>query len=197
MLFIVRRPVRPFFSSCLILAALHATVADAADEAAAPAGAMAAAPEATPAVAPAGTASGAVVISDYWRMVGSPFTQHWHYNPLHRHVYALGLERQHADGSMWGAAYFSNSFGQPSAYAYVGRRYNAILADQPELYFQWTAGVIYGYKGQFKNKVPLNVNGFSPGLVPTLGWQFSDRYEFAVHALGNAGVMFQFSLSLR
>ena len=180
-----------------MLAALHATVADAADEAAAPAGAMAAAPEATPAVATAGTGSGAVVISDYWRLVGSPFTQHWHYNPLHRHVYALGLERQHADGSMWGAAYFRNSFGQPSAYAYVGRRYNGILAGQPELYFQWTAGVIYGYKGEFKNKVPLNVNGFSPGLVPTLGWQFSDRYEFAVHALGNAGVMFQFSLSLR
>ena len=33
---------------------------------------------------------------------------------------ALGAERQGDTGWLYGGSYFSNSFGQPSAYAYVG-----------------------------------------------------------------------------
>jgi hypothetical protein len=33
--------------------------------------------------------------------------------------------------------------------------------------------MMYGYRGEFQNKVPLNYKGFSPGALVTLGWQFT------------------------
>ena len=126
----------------------------------------------------------------HWRALVSPFSLHFRYSPEHKYVWALGVERQRDDNWLAGASYFSNSFGQPSAYLYVGKRYPQIFG-QPELFAQWSAGLLYGYRGQYKNKVPLNYRGFSPGALVSLGWQFSQQTSATVHMLGDAGMMVQ------
>ena len=126
----------------------------------------------------------------HWRALVSPFSLHFRYSPEHKYVWALGAEHQRDDNWLAGASYFSNSFGQPSAYLYVGKRYPQIFG-QPQLFAQWSAGLLYGYRGQYKNKVPLNYRGFSPGALVSLGWQFSQQTSATVHMLGDAGMMVQ------
>lgn len=132
----------------------------------------------------------------HWRVVGSPFAYHFRSSDEHRYVYALGIERQRDDNWLGGASYFRNSFGQPSSYTYVGKRFPQLL-DRPELFGQFTAGVLYGYRGKYADKVPLNYDGFSPGAVVTLGWQFNKQLSIAAHMLGDAAVMMQLSYDLR
>ena len=128
----------------------------------------------------------------HWRAVVSPVTQHWRPSDEHRHVWAVGAERWTLEGTVAGGAFFNNSFGQPSGYAYLGRRYTGLLG-QPTMYAQWTAGLMYGYKGQYASKVPLNHNGFSPGAVLALGFEFTPQTALQYNLLGDAGVMFQIS----
>ena len=130
-----------------------------------------------------------------WHFLVSPFMEHFRYSPEHRRVYAIGGERLRDNGVLGGAAYFSNSFGQPSAYVYAGRRYFGLLGI-PQWTGQWTAGVLYGYKGEYAHKVPLNHKGFAPGAVVSTGWQFSKSVSTEVHLLGDAGLMLQFSYRL-
>lgn len=140
---------------------------------------------------------GAAALSgDTWRLMVSPYSFHYSRDPAHRPVRMIGLERQRADGYVWGGTYFSNSFGQPSAYLYGGERLNNWSA-YPQLFAQWTVGVLYGYKGEFKDKVPLNHGGFSPGAVLSLGWQFTPAYSAQFNVLGNSALMFQVSIDLR
>jgi len=130
---------------------------------------------------------------DHWRVVMSPYTIHYSYDANHRYVWSLGAERQLADRRLFGAAYFTNSFGQPSAYVYGGQR----LIDfsvYPKLYVQWTAGVLYGYRGDYAHKVPLNHDGFSPGVVLSVGWQFTPTYSLQANVLGNSALMFQLGM---
>lgn len=131
-----------------------------------------------------------------WRTVVSPYTLHWRYSDEHRSVYALGVERQSPDRWLLGGSLFRNSFGQPSAYAYVGRRTTELLGS-PDLFAQWSVGLMYGYRGKFQHKVPLNVNGFSPGALLSVGWQVNRNVSLMAHALGDAGVMFQLGYDWR
>ena len=132
----------------------------------------------------------------YWRAAVAPYAPHFRPSDEHRYVWALGVERQRPDNWLAGFSYFRNSFGQPSAYAYLGQRYTGLLDTEP-LFFQWSAGILYGYKGKFKNKVALNVGGFAPGALVGLGWQFNRNASATVHLLGDAAVMFQFSWDYR
>lgn len=132
----------------------------------------------------------------HWRVAVSPYTAHFRYSEEHRRVLALALERQRKDGWLAGGSHFSNSFGQPSAYLYVGRRFDLPFGP-PELFGQVSGGLLYGYRGRFKDKVPFNHNGFSPGGLLTLGWQFNRRHAAAVHLLGDAGLMLQLSWDWR
>ena len=95
-----------------------------------------------------------------------------------------------------GASYFRNSFGQPSGYLYGGKRYDSIFS-YDKLFAQWTVGLLYGYKPPYDHKVPLNHNGFSPGAVVSLGWQFTPTYSAQVNVLGNSALMFQFSADFK
>jgi hypothetical protein len=95
----------------------------------------------------------------FWRFYASPLTVHVSSSPDHRAVYSLGVERQYPSGFLVGAAAFRNSFGQPSAYAYGGYRFDAPFSSVPELFFQLSAGVLYGYKEPYENKVPFNHHG--------------------------------------
>jgi hypothetical protein len=131
-----------------------------------------------------------------WRMTVSPYTYHYTSDPAHEYVWAVGIERELADHRVFGASYFSNSFGQPSGYIYGGQRlYN--FSDYAKLYAQWTAGLLYGYKGEYANKVPFNHNGFSPGLVLSVGWEFSRNFSAQLDVLGNSALMLQLSYDIR
>ncbi len=133
---------------------------------------------------------------DFWRLNFSPSTFHYSRSPEHSDVWLIGAERHFADSTLLGAAFFSNSFGQPSVYAYGGKHLTNFSRFEP-LFAQWTVGVVYGYKPPYEDKVPLNYKGFSPVGVLSLGWQFNRTYSAQVNLLGTSAVMFQVSADLR
>lgn len=124
-----------------------------------------------------------------WDLIVSPYTYHFHPSDDHKYVYSLGLLRRLENNWVAGGIAFSNSFGQPSFYAFVGQRYVEPFGWK-KWYLQWTGGLLYGYVGEFKDKVPFNNNGFSPGFVPSIGYQFSDRVYGELDLLGNSALMF-------
>lgn len=129
---------------------------------------------------------------DGWEISLSPYTYHFHPSDEHKPVVSLGALKGAEDHWIWGGSIFSNSFGQPSAYLFLGQRYFKPfdLEGWDKWYLQWNAGLLYGYVGQYKNKVPLNYKGFSPGFVPSVGYQFSERIYGELDLLGNSALMF-------
>ena len=130
-----------------------------------------------------------------WQL--SPYTLHFSPSEEHRHVYMVGIEREHSDGKLDGFNLFRNSFGQPSLYIHPwGQVYHNVWDIKP-LSFKWTAGLLYGYKEPYENKVPLNYKGFSPGAVIALEYEFSSGWSAQVDMLGTAGMMFQVNLPFK
>lgn len=131
-----------------------------------------------------------------WRVEFSPWTHHYRFSEDHKDVWALGLERESADHTLYGLTGFSNSFGQPSAYAYYGHVFNNVNSRFEALYLKLTVGVIYGYKVPFEDKVLLNYNGFSPAIIPAAGWRFDKHWSVQTNFLGTAAIMFMVSRRL-
>lgn len=130
---------------------------------------------------------------DRWSLIASPYILHFHPSDNHKHVWLIGAERERSDGAITGAAFFSNSFGQESGYFFPwGQIYRGVL-DQPKMYVKWTAGILYGYRGEYQHKVPLNYGGFSPAIVPALGWEFDSKQQIQFNLLGLNGMMLQFT----
>jgi hypothetical protein len=119
----------------------------------------------------------------------SPYTHHWSHDEDHRPVFAASVSRLLPDDRRCGISLFRNSFGQPSAYAFVGKSWPGLVPRFPKVYAAVTAGVMYGYVGKYKNKVPLNVGGFSPAIIPAVGYQLSPRNSLEVQILGTAAFM--------
>lgn len=124
-----------------------------------------------------------------WDLVFSPYTYHYSYSSDHKPVVLLGLTKGLEGRWMAGGAVFSNSFGQPSAYLFAGQRYVNPFGFE-NWYLQWNAGLLYGYVGEYQDKVPYNHNGFSPGLVASIGYQFNKQVYAEIDVLGGAGLMF-------
>jgi hypothetical protein len=99
------------------------------------------------------------------------------------------LEREKNGQHVAGVSYFKNSFNQPSLFIYPwGRRYdNTIGLDGS--YIKWGAGLLYGYVDEYEDKVPFNSDGFSPGIIISLGWRSVHGSEVQLNFLGTAGVM--------
>lgn len=134
--------------------------------------------------------------SDEWYLGLSPVTHH--YNPSNEHspVWLVGVQRIRKSRDIAGIAYFSNSFQQPSVFVYPwGKIYRNFLG-QPKVFAQWGAGLLYGYRDPYEDKVPFNHNGYSPGYIISLGYQFDNRIQTKLNLLGTAGIMFQVSLPL-
>jgi hypothetical protein len=156
------------------------------------------------AVSSSACAQDAALTDAQWILSASPgLTYHYSSNPEHRTVALIGLERYSGnqrfwggDRSLWGAAYFSNSFGQPSGYAYYGGVTDSVLGNT-NFFFKWTAGVIYGYRPPYQDKVPLNRNGWSPGLVPGLGYKFTPDASVQLNVLGAAALMLTLNYRLK
>lgn len=119
----------------------------------------------------------------------SPYTYHWTASEEHRPVGAMSLSRLLPNDRFCGISFFRNSFGQPSAYAFAGWTAPHLLASVPQVYGSVTAGIVYGYVGKYKDKVPLNVGGFSPVIIPALGYRLSPAVALEIQILGTAAVM--------
>jgi hypothetical protein len=130
-----------------------------------------------------------------YELVFSPYTLHYSYDPDHRPVVLLGLSKLNADGSLYGLSLFNNSFGQPSAYGFVGRKYIEPYG-WDRIYWAWTAGVIYGYTGEYEGKIRPNYKGFALGLVPRIGYQVTPKVSLEVAPLGASALMFSVVLSM-
>ena len=124
-----------------------------------------------------------------WQL--SPYTHHFSKSPEHKTVVLVGLEREDANQKLDGLAFFNNSFGQATVYLYPwGGIYKSILGVEG-LSFKWTAGLLYGYREPYEDKVPLNFKGFSPAVIPALAYEFKPGWSAQVNLLGTAGLMFQ------
>jgi hypothetical protein len=126
-----------------------------------------------------------------WNLLLSPYTHHWRYNPDHKHVFLAALEKRLPHDRFCGAAFFSNSFGQPSTYVYAGKQWDGVL-DQHKLFTKVSVGLIYGYKGPYQHKIPFNDYGVAPAIIPSLGWHFTPQESAQVMVLGTAGLLFAY-----
>ncbi|WP_333841303.1 hypothetical protein [Limnohabitans sp.] len=127
-----------------------------------------------------------------WDLTLSPYTFHWNGpSPEHKPVKLVALDRQLQGGRFCGLALFTNSFGQPSAYGYVGQQWNNILG-HPKLFTKVSAGFIYGYKGKHKDAIDFNAAGIAPAIIPSLGYAFSPQDSAQVFMLGTAGLTFSY-----
>ncbi|MEP6720688.1 MAG: ABC transporter ATP-binding protein [Variovorax sp.] len=125
-------------------------------------------------------------------LVLAPYAHHFSHDSEHRHVVLVGLERIQRDGSLWGGAIFRNSFGQGSGYAYYGQVWDDIF-DGSGVYFKLSGGILYGYRGNYKDKVPFNHGGFSPAIIPAVGYRMASHDALQVAALGKAGLIFSYN----
>ena len=118
----------------------------------------------------------------------SLYTKHFHYDARHNdRQAAIIVEWHQVDDTLWGASWFRNSFGQPSQYVYYGKLWRPIDSF-PLLHLKLTGGILHGYKGEFRDKIPFNRSGIAPVLLPSIG--LSGK-QFGVDAIlfGTNGVM--------
>ncbi len=134
---------------------------------------------------------------DKLRLQMSPYTLHRSYDPEHKNVIMLGLERERVSGKIDGFNVFTNSFGQPSIYLYPWGGVFPHFGGIDALSFKWTAGLLYGYVAPYENKVPFNHDGFSPGAIIALTYDLAPGWSAQVNVLGTAALMFQLNMDLK
>jgi hypothetical protein len=129
-----------------------------------------------------------------WDLTLSPYSHHWNYNPEHKNVVLVAMDRHLKGGRFCGLALFTNSFGQESAYAYVGQQWDGVLGN-PKLFTKVSAGFLYGYRGAHKDTVAFNKYGVAPAIIPSLGYAITPKDSAQVYLLGTAGLLFAYSRS--
>lgn len=94
------------------------------------------------------------------------------------------------DDIRWLAGFgtFKNSYDQQSTYIYGGGRYDYPLGENTQAYIKLTAGLLHGYRGEFKDKIPFNDLGVAPVILPGLGVQYR-RVNVELVPFAAAGVM--------
>jgi hypothetical protein len=106
-----------------------------------------------------------------WRLQTSLYTRHWDYDPEHNDdQHLINVEAVFANNWRAGAAAFDNSFGQDSWFVYMG--YEWPLFHSKYFYFKLVGGLLYGYKDEYQDKIPLNGLGIAPAIIPILGAQY-------------------------
>jgi len=129
-----------------------------------------------------------------WDLTLSPYTHHWSYSPEHKQVMLGALDSHVSGGRFCGMALFTNSFGQGSTYVYVGQQWDGIWGN-PQLFTKVSAGLLYGYRGAYKDKIPFNQAGIAPAIIPSLGYAITPKDSAQVFLLGNAGLLFAYARS--
>ncbi len=123
-----------------------------------------------------------------WYIQTSIYTRHFNHSPDHHNTQQLlNIERIEASGRLFGAASFLNSFGQPSQMLYIGQRWHP-LQRFPEAHIKLVAGVLHGYKGEFRDKIPFNHSGVAPIILPAIGWRYKN-FASELILFGNSGLL--------
>lgn len=103
----------------------------------------------------------------FWYLQTSVYTRHFSPDSEHNNNQDLiGIERNETSGLVYGVATFRNSFSQRSFYTYAGKRFDS---DTYPVYLKLTGGLLQGYRGEYKNKIPLNRFGIAPVIIPSVG----------------------------
>lgn len=138
-------------------------------------------------------ASAGAAEQDFWYLQSSVYTTHWSHDSEHNnHQDLIGLEYNKASGELYGAATFRNSYRQRTQYVYAGKRFEA---ESLPVYLKLTAGAIQGYRGDYRDKIPLNRYGVAPAIIPSIGAHFGNLGAEAVF-FGNAGAMLNLGLRI-
>lgn len=128
----------------------------------------------------------------FWVVQTSVYTRHFSPSPEHNNRQNLiGLGRNEASGLVYGGATFRNSFAQRSVYGYVGKRFNS--SRYPAVYLKITGGLLYGYRGEYRDKIPLNRYGIAPVIIPGVGINLGPVVAEAV-LLGASAAMLNIGL---
>lgn len=123
----------------------------------------------------------------FWYAQSSVYTKHYSPDPEHNnHQDLIGIERDQASGWVFGGATFRNSFRQRSNYAYAGKRYES--ADYP-VYLKVTGGLLQGYRGDYRDKIPLNRYGVAPVIIPSVGTHYGPLAAELVFLGANAAMV--------
>ena len=123
----------------------------------------------------------------FWYAQTSVYTRHYSPDPEHNnHHDLIGIERNQASGWVFGGATFRNSFRQRSNYAYVGKRYDS--SEYP-VYLKVTGGLLQGYRGDYKDKIPLNRYGVAPVIIPSVGTHYGPLAAELVFLGANAAMV--------
>jgi hypothetical protein len=147
----------------------------------------------SPTTSPPQPASQAESVADPWRtdrfyLETSLFTHHFSYDAAHVDKQKLILgEWNVTEQWLVGASVFDNSFGQSSQYIYGGWR-NRPFEDVQPFYVKVSAGLTHGYRGQYRDKIPLNGSGIAPVIVPSVGFCVS-RVCSELVLFGGAGFL--------
>lgn len=145
-------------------------------------------------------AAGTTVPDEPWRtdriyLQTSLNNTHFHYDPAHARYPKLVYGEYHlSDQWLVGAAAFDNSFGQASQAVFGGWRYRP-FPDLQSLYVKVLGGVVHGYRGQYRDKIPFNHSGFAPAVIPSIGYCVS-RLCSEVVVIGGAGLLLTFGVTI-
>lgn len=94
-----------------------------------------------------------------------------------------------------GVASFRNSFAQRSTYLYGGASYDMYAAGHTRVYAKVTAGLLHGYRGEYRDKIPFNRFGVAPAILPAVGLEYR-RVSVEMIPFGTAGVMLNLGFRL-
>jgi hypothetical protein len=114
-----------------------------------------------------------------------------HYDPDDDHKgnrIFTSLEAVKANNWSYGLALFNNSFDQFSQYLYGGKTWD-FYGRLDGFHARITAGLIQGYKGEFKDKIPNNDAGIAPAIIPGIGYK-KGRFAGDIYVLGISGLLF-------
>jgi hypothetical protein len=134
-------------------------------------------------------------LTDRFYLQTSLVNVHFHYDPAHvKYPKLLYGEYHTSDQWLFGGAVFDNSFGQSTQAVFGGWRYRPFPELQP-FYLKVLGGVIHGYHGQYRDKIPLNHSGFAPVIIPSVGYCYS-RVCSEVVILGGAGLLWTLGVTI-
>ena len=72
---------------------------------------------------------------------------------------------------------------------YTAARTGIFMARLDGFHAKITAGLIHGYKGEFKDKIPNNGEGIAPAIIPGIGYK-KGRFGADIYVLGISGLLF-------
>lgn len=121
-------------------------------------------------------------------------TRHFRPNPTqNNHQDLLNLEWNYDSNLLVGAATFHNTFKQSTQLVYWGAKFHPI-ASAPGAYIKVVGGLLHGYRGEYKDKIPFNKYGTTPVILPAAGYCYkqvcSELIVFGAGAMLTAGARF-------